>query len=351
MADFLKVQFPIERDEMKKPRLAIIGAGRVTEFHVPAFREAGFEVTAICSRPGSDSAKSMGERHGIDNVFDGMEALLAASDAWDALLITVTTTSTLEVLEQALQAGVPVLVEKPVALRSADLEPYINRDLPVLVGYNRRFYRPVQAARQEVRKSPKLLGQLVFPETIHTPDRESDNPRYLEWFYSSVTNHGLDLARFVFGELQIQHVSRLRNTGGALAGITAILTAEDGHLLQFMGIFNVPTNFAITIDSPNRRFEIRPFEIATIYDGMEVVAPTDETPIRTYVPNVLKTIHLDDVDLRFKPGFVAQARTFAGFVSSGDPGDGARLEDAYAVLKLAEELAGETYPTCRSGNG
>lgn len=189
-----------------------------------------------------------------------------------------------------------------------------------------------------------MLGQIIFPEIVATPDVPSDEPRYLEWFYSSVTNHGLDLARFVFGTLQIEYVSRLRNPGGVLLGITAILTTEAGHILQFTGNFNVPANFSIAIDSPGRRFEIRPFEIATVYEGMDVTEPSEETPIRTYVPRPSDRIHLDDIDLRFKPGFVAQAKNFANFIRNRDSGDGARLEDAYEVLKLAEELAGETYP-------
>ena len=322
----------------------MIGAGGISHFHVSAFQEAGFEVTAICGRHYSESAKSLGERHEIGKVFSGVEALLAARGDWDALLIAVTSAATLDVLKLALETGAPILVEKPVAFRSAEIEPYINRDLPVLVGYNRRFYRPVQEARREVTRNSAFLGQMIFPESIATPDVPSDEPYYLEWFYSSVTNHGLDLAQFLFGPLRIKYVSRLRNPGGALIGISAILTTKAGHILQFTGNFSVPANFSIAIDSPGRRFEIRPFEIATVYEGMEIADPSEETPIRTYVPRPSDRIHLDDIDLRFKPGFVAQAENFARFMRSGDRGDAAQLEDAYRVLKLAEELAGETYP-------
>jgi predicted dehydrogenase len=329
---------------MQKCRLAVIGAGAITKFHIPAFQEAGFDITAICARPNSESAKSLGEQHDIENVFDDVTALLAARDKWDALLITVSTEATLDVLKLALDTGAPILVEKPVAFRSADLEPFINQNAPVLVAYNRRFYRSIREAREESRSHPNLLCQLMFPENVGTPGATADDPHYLKNFYVSVTNHGIDIARFLFGDLQIQNVNRLRSTAGALIGLTAILTAGNGHLLQFIGNFRAASNYSITMDSADRQFEIRPYEMATVYEGMDVVAPTQEVPIRRYMPKVLKTIQLDKIDFQFKPGFVEQAKTFANFIRTGDSGDAGRLEDAFAALKLAEDLTGETFP-------
>jgi predicted dehydrogenase len=74
---------------------------------------------------------------------------------------------------------------------------------------------------------------------------------------------------------------------------------------------------------------------------MEVVEPTPETPIRTYTPKMARRVELDQRDRDFKPGFYAQARALAAIVRGEDPGPAARLEDAYRVLELAEQLVGE----------
>ena len=63
-------------------------------------------------------------------------------------------------------------------------------------------------------------------------------------------------------------------------------------------------------------------------------------PRRTYVPKLACTMDLDEVDRRFKPGFVAQAKALSALSRGEDVGQAARLEDAYAVLRLAEELIG-----------
>lgn len=328
---------------MSRPRLAIIGCGNIAEFHAPAFHASGFDLAAVCSRPGSPRRGPFAKRHGIPLVFDGVPELLDARSAWDALLIAAPIDATLDILKLAIESGAPILVEKPVAWRSEDLSPLIGRDLPVIVGYNRRFYRTVQAARSEVADGPPLMGHLALPEAVRSPAHLQENPGYLQPFFGNSV-HGLDMARYVFGELRLVHVQRLTNPGGAILGLSAVLTSSRGDILEFTGNWRAPANFALTLDRPGRRLEVRPFEAATIFEGMEVIEPTVQVPIRAYRPKLAGKVELDQVDYRFKPGFVAQARALAAMVRGEDPGPAARLEDAHAALALAEELAGEVCP-------
>src|SRR5262245_19268943 len=108
--------------------------------HAPAFLETGFEITAVCARPNSDRAQQFAQKHGVRRVFESAAQLLAARDEWDALLIAVSTDSTLEILRAALPLKAPILVEKPIALRSDALAPLRFGHPQVLVAYNRRFY-------------------------------------------------------------------------------------------------------------------------------------------------------------------------------------------------------------------
>ena len=328
---------------MTGPRIALIGCGNMAEFHASACRAAGFELAAVCSRPGSTRLRPFAERYGIPLVFDQVSDLLSAREEWDALLIAVSIDVTLETLERALETGAPILVEKPVAWRSQDLLPLLRRRLPVIVGYNRRFYRTVQEARREVVNGPPLLGHLALPEGVRTPGQTPEDPRYLIPFFGNSV-HGLDMARYVFGDLQPVHVQRLTNPGGALLGLVATLTTKRGDILEVMANWQTPANFALSLHRPGRRFEVLPFEAATVYEGMEVTEPTEEVPIRSYRPKPVERVGLDGMDYRFKPGFVAQARALAAMVRGGDPGPAARLEDAHAVLNLAERLAGQTLP-------
>ncbi|MDA1348640.1 MAG: Gfo/Idh/MocA family oxidoreductase [Chloroflexi bacterium] len=339
---------------MTTPRLALIGCGRIAEFHAPACREAGLELTAVCSRPGSARLHPFAKRHGIPNVFDSVDSLLRARDEWDALLIAVTVEETLEVLLASLASDAPILVEKPVALTSEELVPLLGRGLPVIVGYNRRFYRTVQEARREVADDAPPIAQLVVPESIRTQsDGEKDGKYLRPFFVNSV--HALDMARHVFGRLSVQHVRRAVGDSGEVAGIAALIGTEAGTVLQFTANWGAPANFSLSLDWPGRRLELKPFESATVYKGMEVREPTRETPIRSYVPTQTGRVDLDEVDSRFKPGFVGQAEALGRLVRGEDPAPAAGLEDAYEALKLAETLVGQRYsasptPTLAAGS-
>lgn len=315
-------------------RLGLVGAGGIAEFHAPALTAAGFEVAAVSARPGSMRAREFAERHGIAQVLHDTSAMLAARDLWDALVIAVPIEDTLEMLLEAVATGAPVLVEKPVTYRASDLVPLLARSLPVQVAYNRRFYRTVAVARDEVRSSPPVMATLTLPESVGVDGADG----MLHFFSNSV--HGLDMARFVFGDLTVTAVERLSDERGWPCGVAALLQSPRGDVVQFVGNWGTPANFALSIDRPGRRLELRPLEAGAVFTDMEVVEPTVEVPIRTYRPVQSGRVDLDEVDARLKPGFFAQAEAFARLCRGEDPAPAARLEDAHAALVLAEALAG-----------
>lgn len=317
----------------------MVGCGKISEFHVQALRSAGLVISAIAGRPGSIRAKDFAMRLGIPRVFADPRELIEDRGASDALVLAPTIEATLPLLRLALGQGRPVLVEKPVSLRSRELEPFLDTDFPVMVGYNRRFYRTVQVAAQEVAFSPDpVLALLALPEAISA----ASGLGYLRPFFSNSV-HGLDLARYVFGPLAVVSMSRLRHSEGPVQGIAATLRSDRGHIVQFVGNWSTPSNFSLSIERPGRRFELRPFESATIYEGMEVVDPSPERPIRSYHPRVSATVDLDEVDWTHKPGFVAQAREFAALARGVVCPTAARLRDAHAALALAEQLVGSEW--------
>lgn len=331
-------------------RIGMIGCGAIAGFHVPALREAGFEIVSISGRPESERAPRFAEENGIADVCQDPDELLSKAADFDGMVICTPISPTANLLRRAMDTGIPVLVEKPVAYASDELEDLAESADRVLVGYNRRFYASAIRAREEVRSadSAGILAQLVLPEGVRPPDRPEDNPNYLMPFFANSV-HGLDLARFVLEDLGITHVDRTYNGGGALTGLAASLTTESGAVLQFTANWGASANFSFTIDRSGRRYEMKPLEIATIYEGMDVVDPTPEVPIRSYQPRVVDRVDFTPDDLTFKPGFVAQARAFAEMIQGRDPGTGATLADAFAVLKLAEQLAGQTYPDSAAG--
>lgn len=328
---------------MSKLRIGMIGCGRIAKFHVAAMAEAGLEVVAVSGSPGSTNVEDFVEKYEIPVACGDPAELLALTSELDGVLICTSVPPTLELLGRSLDANLPVLVEKPVAYNSESLETFIGYSDSILVGYNRRFYQSAIRARNDLFEKSDVFGQLLLPEGIRIPETDSGDQTYLRPFFANSV-HGLDLARSVLGDLSLKHVERMYNDGGALTGLAAILAADSGALLQFNAHFGAPANFALTLDQAGRRYDLKPFEIGTIYEGMDVVDPTPVTPLRQYLPRAVESMNPLSEDLKFKPGFVAQSRAFAALITGGDTGHAARIEDARTVLRLAEELAGTTLP-------
>lgn len=313
-------------------RVGMVGAGNIARFHAAAFRHAGFDLAAVCATAGSARAASFAEEHGVARVLPDVAALAAAAGDLDCILVAAATAPTVEIVDRLAPLALPMLVEKPVALRPAALAPLLGRDLPVLVAYNRRHYAGAIAARAEVADGPPAFGHVTIPEGIVASAADP-----LESFFSNSV-HGLDLARFVFGDLTMSSVERLHDDDGRLVGFEALLRTGRGDVVHLSGNWGTPANFSLNVARPGRRLELLPFELGRVFEGMDVQEPSAEQPLRTYSPREVSVIGLGDDDRDFKPGFVAQARSFARFCSTGDPGVSANLADAEAALGLAEEL-------------
>ena len=270
---------------------------------------------------------------------------MLAHPEWDGLVIAVRTEGTVDVLSAAIPIGVPILVEKPTAWASSVLQPLIEHaSQRLMVGYNRRFYRPVQEARAEAQRGSPLLAQLMLPESIKPQGGADPERRYLLPFLEN-SCHGLDLARFVLGTLRTERVDRIVDSDGRLVCLGAVLSSGRGDLLQFVANWGTPANFGLSLNSVGRRFDLCPFELATIYEGMDVFDPTDEFPIRRYVPRVVDRIPVDEIDRREKPGFVRQAEALKDMIDGKEPpAFAASLQDAVSVLRLCEELLGPYVP-------
>ena len=145
----------------------------------------------------------------------------------------------------------------------------------------------------------------------------------------------------MLGDLRIETVHRIRSDEGWLRGLAAILTSARGDVVQFTGNWGTPANYSLSLHRPGRRFDLLPWEVADVYEGMDVIDPSDAVPIRRYVPKLRSRSVVDGVDQREKPGFVRQAMELRAMIEGRAPSvDAATLSDMVAVLELCEGLLG-----------
>jgi predicted dehydrogenase len=307
----------------------LVGCGRIAPDHLTALWAAGFTVTSVTARPGSARAVAFAREHEVTRVHTDV-AELAESEDWDVAVVATPAEATVGVAGTLLATGRPLLVEKPAAVDAMALEalrPYADA---LLVAYNRRFYAPVRRAKELLQEHGAALVELALPERI--PGAPDDQPRTRQFVANSV--HGLDLLRYLVGPVRVARVEAL-GPGGVPGGFGALLNSERGDVVQLTCNWNAPDNFRLACSWSGTRYELRPFEVGRRFEGMDIVEPSTEEPVRRYIPRLVEEIAVDPL---FKPGFVEQAGALAALARGALPGPAARLDDAVEALRLARAL-------------
>jgi predicted dehydrogenase len=135
--------------------------------------------------------------------FTELDAALAADDA-EIAVVVVPPAAHREVAERCLAAGLPVLVEKPLAGTREDCEALIEaaaragRQLAVSQNYR---YRPVTETARRVLASGELgaIGQAQVDFRVHYDFRGSFRERMEQPLILDMAVHSFDLIRFVTG--------------------------------------------------------------------------------------------------------------------------------------------------------
>lgn len=183
-------------------RLGVVGSGSIVPFHLDAAKAAGFTIAGIASRPDSERTKELAERYNT-TAYPDWRALFAATKMGkaDALLIAPETSVTRSILAEAMNIGVPILVEKPAAYTSVELEPLLTKATTklVLVGYNRRHYSSVAQAKAFVQNNEHVTFHASIPEASWSSNVSGEKRKNI---LLSNTVHVLDLLNYLFEDLE-----------------------------------------------------------------------------------------------------------------------------------------------------
>lgn len=151
---------------MEKLKTALVGAGKVAELHAAALQalpESDF--VAVCGRP-SEKLDAFGARHGV-RVFHSVEEMIARAGV-QALCICTPHPNHAAPAIAAANAGVHVLVEKPMAVSLEDCDRMIAAaraaNVVLSVVSQRRFFpacRRIRRALDAGRLDRAVLGTAV----------------------------------------------------------------------------------------------------------------------------------------------------------------------------------------------
>lgn len=183
-------------------RAAVVGCGWAGTIHAEALRACQeADLVALCD---SDLRRAglLGQRLGVQRLFSSFDEMLGAVEL-DTVVIATPPPFHAEQVRAAMDAGLPVLCEKPLTRDVAAARRLVQlageRRLLLAVNYNRRFAAPYIQAREIVSMGRRVhfVTAVLFqsmPPHVSGPVIED----FLVW---DAASHVFDIVRFVGGDV------------------------------------------------------------------------------------------------------------------------------------------------------
>jgi len=196
---------------MKKVNIGLVGLGRLGKEYAKnlAFKIRAANLVAVCSIVPEELEFAKNEL-GITNLYEDYDKMLQ-HEGLDVVFIVSSTNKHAEHVIKALEAGLHVFSEKPLAITQSEcekVEAVAARypDQVAVVGFVRRFDRSYQYAKKKVDEGAIGKPYLVRSQTV-------DKDTIADWQIQYVKNsggifhdfnvHDIDLARwFLGGEME-----------------------------------------------------------------------------------------------------------------------------------------------------
>lgn len=223
-------------------RIGLIGLGRIGAFHADTFAGLDHVDELVVTDPVAAAVEAVTARTGKARAVADPAAVLA--DGVDGVVIAAATNAHAELIRAAVDAGIPTFCEKPVAgtiAESLAVEAAVaGSDVPVQIGYPRRFDPAFVAARAAVRSG--ALGRITTVRST-TLDPAPPPAAYLAvsgGIFRDCSVHDFDAVRWVTGQevVEVHAVGsvdpdaapEMYADNGDFSSVSALLTLSDGTI-------------------------------------------------------------------------------------------------------------------------
>lgn len=276
--------------------MGVAGVGYMGPLHAQKLvqleaEDAGVQLVGVADI-NPRKARRAAERFGVP----GFERVREMLPYLDALIVAVPTTEHITVVRDALEAGVDVLVEKPIASNLEEAEELLllaeARGRLIQVGHLEWFNAAMDVIREHFRKPHFIEAYRVGPFTERSTDID---------VVRDLMIHDLDIIQQLIGE----EPERIEAVG--LSILTPSADVANARLVYPGGCVATLTASRV---SPNPMRKIRFFQAdgyfsADFLNQTGVVASRDGVAMKTDEP-----LHFDKIEVNRSDALLAQLRAF-----------------------------------------
>ena len=307
-------------------KIGFIGSGPISKFHILALQKNSFKIEAIGSRKNSENCIKLSREFNLEEKFcpNGWQEVLEKEV--EAFCICTKVDINFTILQKALKKNLPIFIEKPVVWDKELISKLIA--LPnsenVFVGYNRLYYETVQKAKFFCKE---FIGGTIL---VNIPDSIAGRKQFIE-----NGCHLINILQFLIGDFKVaKTLLRENHKFKDLESVSAICQNKDWKIL-INAHSQIPANFSITINSGKKVLELKPIEKLSVFEGINIIEPTPESPIRKYQPALSFEIF---ENTKLKPGFEKMYKSFKEFIGKSKNSNLCDLKKARTTLEICYEL-------------
>ena len=184
-------------------RVSLLGLGRAGSFHLHSLRSLdGVSVGCVYDIE-ADRTRAVAAQHDCEVATNAQQAIERADI--DAVIVATPTDLHHELVQQSLDAGKPVLTEKPLGRHLHEIDGCFAKahdtSTPLFVAFQRRFDPSFSSLVRSVREGQ--VGQLQFVRSV-SRDNPVPSPDYIRisgGIFHDCIVHDLDLVSQIVGEV------------------------------------------------------------------------------------------------------------------------------------------------------
>ena len=320
-------------------RIGFVGCGRqASDAWYPNFATIPELDLVACCDLRQELVDRNTRHYGALNGYTDMQEMLDQEDL-DAVMVVGPPAMHYECGKQVLEAGLPLMMEKPVAHRTDRalelVELAESRGVITQAGHNMR-HAPGVTRFRELMQTPEF-GNLIFLESRYFMPGPMwhDTYDYREgWMYMIFqTTHAVDLARFVGGEIEKVYANLSVGEGGRFA-IATVAHFGSGATGTITLTGNTPNWTCLLEAEGDARGHLRLVNLHTLHFETETpdsgYRPVPGIPGQYWSP--VTRGHAEK-----QGGYWVQMQAFAKAVQSGTQ-DSPSLRDGYQAMRVCEAI-------------
>ena len=288
-----------------KINIVIVGAGNIANSHLEVMSSIKMvNLFGICSRTYA-KANNLKKKYDINHASSDYYAFIKNNiNNIDGIMVLVSVDQMYLVSKKLIPLGKSIFIEKPPALSHLKIkvlsEISIKYKTPNMIGMNRRFYSIFEKGKKIIEKNGGLLSLVIEGHERYDQIKDKVKPAILsKWLFAN-SCHTIDLIRYFGGEIKdfkFTKQAKFLKNGDHFSCSLKFLNGSTG---SYISNWLSPGGWSVRLYAKDTKIEFNPLE-----NGFHINSKYKKIKINP-----------DKYDIKFKPGFYNQIKSFIYLIKS-----------------------------------